>query len=344
MITERQSNILNLIVDLFTQTHEPVGSKALQSLIASSSATIRNDMAKLEKLGLLEKAHTSSGRMPSAAGFKYFVEHSLNLGSIDEQDLYQLVKAFDFEAFKLEDVLLRASQMLSDTTGYTAVILDVEPARQRLTCFDIVQLSSHDALAVLTLDESKPLTVQFAIPKNFMNRDLLVLKGIVADRLLGKDVMTVHYKLRTEIPQIVQKYFTVTDNVLDLFDYIFVGLFRETIFVSGKVAALDYAGLATYQFLDEEQRLALSIRQSLSEEEMATVQVADSSEPALANVTLLTYKFLIPYRGFGLLSLIGPVDMDYRRSVSLINVIGQLLAVKLRDYYRYLNSNHYEVH
>ncbi|QGM22985.1 heat-inducible transcriptional repressor HrcA [Streptococcus equi subsp. zooepidemicus] len=344
MITERQSNILNLIVDLFTQTHEPVGSKALQSVIASSSATIRNDMAKLEKLGLLEKAHTSSGRMPSAAGFKYFVEHSLNLGSIDEQDLYQLVKAFDFEAFKLEEVLLRASQMLSDTTGYTAVILDVEPARQRLTCFDIVQLSSHDALAVLTLDESKPLTVQFAIPKNFMNRDLLVLKGIVADRLLGKDVMTVHYKLRTEIPQIVQKYFTVTDNVLDLFDYIFVGLFRETIFVSGKVAALDYAGLVTYQFLDEEQRLALSIRQSLSEEEMATVQVADSSEPALANVTLLTYKFLIPYRGFGLLSLIGPVDMDYRRSVSLINVIGQLLAVKLRDYYRYLNSNHYEVH
>lgn len=344
MITERQSNILNLIVDLFTQTHEPVGSKALQSVIASSSATIRNDMAKLEKLGLLEKAHTSSGRMPSAAGFKYFVEHSLNLGSIDEQDFYQLVKAFDFEAFKLEDVLLRASQMLSDMTGYTAAILDVEPARQRLTGFDIVQLSSHDALAVLTLDESKPLTVQFAIPKNFMNRDLLVLKGIVADRLLGKDVMTVHYKLRTEIPQIVQKYFTVTDNVLDLFDYIFVGLFRETIFVSGKVAALDYAGLVTYQFLDEEQRLALSIRQSLSEEEMAMVQVADSSEPALANVTLLTYKFLIPYRGFGLLSLIGPVDMDYRRSVSLINVIGQLLAVKLRDYYRYLNSNHYEVH
>lgn len=344
MITERQSNILNLIVDLFTQTHEPVGSKALQSVIASSSATIRNDMAKLEKLGLLEKAHTSSGRMPSAAGFKYFVEHSLNLGSIDEQDFYQLVKAFDFEAFKLEEVLLRASQMLSDMTGYTAAILDVEPARQRLTGFDIVQLSSHDALAVLTLDESKPLTVQFAIPKNFMNRDLLVLKGIVADRLLGKDVMTVHYKLRTEIPQIVQKYFTVTDNVLDLFDYIFVGLFRETIFVSGKVAALDYAGLVTYQFLDEEQRLALSIRQSLSEEEMATVQVADSSEPALANVTLLTYKFLIPYRGFGLLSLIGPVDMDYRRSVSLINVIGQLLAVKLRDYYRYLNSNHYEVH
>ena len=62
MVTERQQDILNLIIDIFTKTHEPVGSKALQESINSSSATIRNDMAALEKQGLLEKAHTSSGR------------------------------------------------------------------------------------------------------------------------------------------------------------------------------------------------------------------------------------------------------------------------------------------
>ena len=61
MVTERQQDILNLIIDIFTKTHEPVGSKALQESINSSSATIRNDMAALEKQGLLEKAHTSSG-------------------------------------------------------------------------------------------------------------------------------------------------------------------------------------------------------------------------------------------------------------------------------------------
>ena len=343
MITPRQNDILNLIVDLFTQTHEPVGSKALQATIDSSSATIRNDMAKLEKLGLLEKAHTSSGRMPSPAGFKYFVEHSLSLDSIDEQDIYQVIKAFDFEAFKLEDILQKASQVLTDMTGYVAVILDVEPARQKLTAFDIVQLSNHDALAVMTLDESRPATIQFAIPKNFLTRDLLTLKEIVDERFLGRSVMDIHYKLRTEIPQIVQKYFTTMDNVLNLFDYIFAELFKETVFVSGKVQSLEYANLLTYQFLDNEQSVALALRSSLKEDEMATVQVADSKEAALANLTVLTHKFLIPYRGFGLLSLIGPIDMDYRRSVSMVNVIGRVLAMKLGDYYRYLNSNHYEV-
>lgn len=321
MITQRQNDILNLIVELFTQTHEPVGSKALQRTIDSSSATIRNDMAKLEKLGLLEKAHTSSGRMPSPAGFKYFVEHSLRLDSIDEQDIYHVIKAFDFEAFKLEDMLQKASHILAEMTGYTSVILDVEPARQRLTGFDVVQLSNHDALAVMTLDESKPVTVQFAIPRNFLTRDLIAFKAIVEERLLDNSVIDIHYKLRTEIPQIVQKYFVTTDNVLQLFDYVFSELFLETVFVAGKVNSLTYSDLSTYQFLDNEQQVAISLRQSLKEGEMASVQVADSQEAALADVSVLTHKFLIPYRGFGLLSLIGPIDMDYRRSVSLVNII-----------------------
>ena len=343
MITQRQNDILNVIVELFTQTHEPIGSKTLQASIDSSSATIRNDMAKLEKFGLLEKAHTSSGRMPSAAGFKYFVEHSLNLDSIDERDIYQVIKAFDFEPFKLDDILHKASQILSDMSGYTSVILDVEPACQKLTAFDIIQLSNHDALAVLTLDECKPATIQFAIPKNFMLKDLATLKDIVNERLLGRTVMDIHYKLRTEIPQILQKYFTVTDNVLNLFDYIFADLFKELVFVAGKVHSLDYASLETYRFLDDKQQVALALRSSMKEGEVASVQVADSEEAALSNVTVWTHRFLIPYRGFGLLSLIGPIDMDYRRSVSLINVIGRVLAMKLGDYCRYLNSNHYEV-
>ncbi|MBM7643268.1 heat-inducible transcriptional repressor HrcA [Streptococcus loxodontisalivarius] len=343
MITQRQNDILNLIVEMFTQTHEPVGSKALQESISSSSATIRNDMAKLEKLGYLEKAHTSSGRMPSRAGFQYFVRHSLNLDSIDEQDVYQVIKAFDFEAFKLEDILDAAAKLLAQMTGYTAVVQDVEPTSQRLTGFDIVQLSSHDALAVLSLDESKPVTVQFAIPKNFLARDLLRVKTLVSERLLDKTVMDIHYRLRTEIPQIVQKYFTTTDNVLDLFDYIFSQLFKELVFIEGKVASLTYADLATYQFLDNPQAVALALRSAISPEEMAQVQVAESQEEALSDCTVISHKFLIPYRGLAMMSLIGPIDMDYRRMMSLVNVISRVMVMKLTDYYRYLNSNHYEV-
>ena len=321
MITQRQNAILNLIVEMFTRTHEPVCSKALQDSIDSSSATIRNDMAKLEKMGYLEKAHISSGRMPSRAGFQYFVANSLNLDTIDEQDVY----------------------LLAEMTGCTAVIQDVEPTKQRLTGFEIVQLSNHDALAVLTLDESKPVTVQFAIPKNFLSSDLEIFHKLVQGRFLGNTVLDIHYRLRTETPQIVQKYFKITDNVLDLFDYIFSHLFKELIFIEGKVASLAYADLKTYQFLDNPQHVALALRSAISDDEVTKISVAESTEEALENVTVMSHKFLIPYRGTALMHVIGPIEMDYRRMVSLVNVISRVLVMKLTDYYRYLNSNHYEV-
>ena len=333
MVTERQQDILNLIIDIFTKTHEPVGSKALQESINSSSATIRNDMAALEKQGLLEKAHTSSGRMPSVAGFQYYVKHSL-----------EIVKAFDQEFFKLEDILQEAANLLTDLSGCTVVALDVEPSRQRLTAFDIVVLGQHTALAVFTLDESRTVTSQFLIPRNFLQEDLLKLKSIIQERFLGYTVLDIHYKIRTEIPQIIQRYFTTTDNVIDLFEHIFKEMFNENIVVAGKVNLLNFANLAAYQFFDQPQKVALEIREGLREDQMQNVRVADSQESCLADLAVISSKFLIPYRGVGILAIIGPVNLDYQQLINQVNVVNRVLTMKLTDFYRYLSSNHYEVH
>ena len=309
MVTERQNEILNLIIDIFTKTHEPVGSKALQDSINSSSATIRNDMAALEKQGLLEKAHTSSGRKPSVAGFQYFVKHSLSFDRLAENELYEVIKAFDYEFFNLEDILQQAADLLAKLSGCTVVALDVEPSRQRLTAFDIVVLSQHTALAVFTLDESNTITSQFMIPRNFLREDLDRLKALVQERFLGQTVLDIHYKIRT-----------------------------------GKVGLLNFSDLKAYQFFDDSQKVAFEIRDSLAEDQMQSVRVADSRESCLSDLTIISSKFLIPYRGFGILAVIGPVNLDYQRVVSQVNVINRVLTMKLTDFYRYLSSNHYEVH
>ena len=344
MVTERQNEILNLIIDIFTKTHEPVGSKALQDSINSSSATIRNDMAALEKQGLLEKAHTSSGRKPSVAGFQYFVKHSLSFDRLAENELYEVIKAFDYEFFNLEDILQQAADLLTKLSGCTVVALDVEPSRQRLTAFDIVVLSQHTALAVFTLDESNTITSQFMIPRNFLKEDLDRLKGLVRERFLGQTVLDIHYKIRTEIPQIIQRYFTTTDNVIQLFEHIFGDIFKENVILSGKVQLLEFSDLSAYQFFDDPQKVAFEIRDSLAEDQMQSVRVADSREDCLADLTLISSKFLIPYRGFGVLAVVGPVNLDYQRLVSQMNVVNRVLTMKLTDFYRYLSSNHYEVH
>ena len=343
MVTQRQNDILSVIIELFAKTHEPVGSKVLQNYISSSSATIRNDMAALEKIGLLKKAHTSSGRLPSRQGFQYYVSHLLNVDYIDEADAYQVIKAFDFEFFKLEDLLQKASSVLADLTGCTTVALDVEPSHQRLSAFDIVKLSHHDALAVMTFDDSNTVTSQFAIPKNFLDEDLATLSHLVRERFLGQSVMEIHYRIRTEIPQIVQRYFKTTDNVLELFEHIFKEMFVEKPFLSGKENLLNYATVETYRLFDKEQELALEIRQQFQNDEPYVIRLADEQEAGFESLTQLSYKFLIPYRGFGSLTVMGPVTMDYQRILGLLNVVSKVLTMKLADFYRYLSSNHYEV-
>lgn len=344
MLTERQKMILEMIVDIFTQTHEPVGSKALQANINASSATIRNDMSALEKMGLLEKAHTSSGRLPSVSGFKYFVENSLTFEQLQEADVYRVLKALDEDFFQLEDIFQRATDTLAEMTGFTAVGLDVEASRQKLTGFEMVLTSPHTALAVFTLDEASSLTNQFLIPKNFLPTDLERLRQLVHDRLVGQSVLDIHYKLRTEVPQVIQRYFTTTDNVLALMEHLFQEVFEEKVFLGGKISLLETAGLEAYQFFDNLQAVALEIRQELAEDEMQAVKVADSKVSSLSQLTIMSQKILIPYRGLGVLSLLGPIDMDYKRAASLLNIVSRVLTMKLADFYRYLNSNHYEVH
>ena len=95
MITKRQQQILNLIISLYTQTHKAVGSKALMTSINASSATIRNDMKTLETLGFIQKEHTSSGRVPSVTGYKYFVENFLKPGKLDNNDAVQFDDAYN---------------------------------------------------------------------------------------------------------------------------------------------------------------------------------------------------------------------------------------------------------
>ena len=94
MLSERQSKILKLIIERYIKDPTPVGSKAISKTINCSSATIRNEMGVLEDLGLLEKTHTSSGRVPSEAGYRYYVDNLMELKKMNAEDMLKLQIVF----------------------------------------------------------------------------------------------------------------------------------------------------------------------------------------------------------------------------------------------------------
>ena len=348
MITKRQQQILNLIISLYTQTHKAVGSKALMTSINASSATIRNDMKALETLGFIQKEHTSSGRVPSVTGYKYFVENFLKPGKLDNNEVYQVMKRFDGEFYKLDVLYQQAAQILSDMTGFSAFILNVSLKNQILSKFDIVQLDSHSAMAVMTLDTGLVKTMQFSLPRAMTLDDLTTFKFISDERLVGKRILDIHYSLLTEIPQVAQKYFVMTTDVLQLFDHVFSDLFKENLISAGRQNLLEYSDdvVSLYKILMDDKAIIHEIRDTGSDDEIRSDKFDSSlteNHQISKNITLMTQQFVVPYRGLGTLALMGPVDLDYQKVVSTMDLVAKILTMKLSDYYRYLDGNHYEV-
>ena len=119
MITERQEGLLKLIVEEYIKTAKPVGSKALCDAMKCSSATIRNEMASLEETGLLEKTHTSSGRIPSDKGYRYYVDNIMQPKELTGEDMLKLQTIFKNNSLVLSDAIIKSMEIVSELTNYT---------------------------------------------------------------------------------------------------------------------------------------------------------------------------------------------------------------------------------
>ena len=120
---ERQNKLLKAIVESYIKTVKPVGSKSLCQKFKCSSATIRNEMVVLENLGYIEKNHISSGRIPSEAGYKYYVENLMRPKELTGEDMLKLQRIFENNSLELSDSITKTVEIISELTNYTSIIL-----------------------------------------------------------------------------------------------------------------------------------------------------------------------------------------------------------------------------
>ena len=154
MLSARQLLIFKCIVEEFIETAEPVGSKTLMSKydLPYSSATIRNEMSQLESMGFLEKTHTSSGRIPSTSGYRFYVDTLLQT-NVDDQVKNQVATMFDNTHRSLNEIIKESCQMLSELTHLTTVALGPNSNYEHLQNITLVPLSAHSVTAIIVTDK-----------------------------------------------------------------------------------------------------------------------------------------------------------------------------------------------
>ena len=329
MLTERQLQLLQVIIDDFIETARPVGSRTLakKGTIPYSAATIRNDMADLEELGFLEKMHSSSGRVPSEKGYRYYVDHLIKPDATNKYRgiVSELLKQ---DIYEFEQIVQMSAEILSDLTNYTAIILGPEIFETKLNHLQIVPLSSNTAVAI----EHRSIS----LPEDINASDLEKLVNIINEKLTGYPIVKLQDMFYTEIADIMKQYLDDYEKSMRYLNAIFMKDYPVKVYISGKSNMLmqpEFNDIdkvrSFYALMDREDEIVNLLKDSTPGIE---VTIGNENEvEAIKDLTLITSSIQYGDEQLGTIALLGPKRMKYRKVISLLKGMSNTLYMWYRN-------------
>lgn len=329
MSLTRKQQILKIIVEDFIRTAKPIGSKYLieKYHLPYSSATIRNDMQALENEGLIEKTHISSGRVPSANGYKYYV-NNLRTSTVDNKFKNELKTIFD-SSKSVEDVLRESCAILSHMTNLTSVVLGPKADNERLINIHLVPINDVTCTVLFVTDSGYVENKTFIISKKNKMQDIVKCLNLLDERLKGTKVKDLVEKLK-EMKPILEGYMNDYSNLynalLKLF-YEFASNRSEVIGKSNLLKQPEFSGDA-----QEIQKILGLFDNPIKLEEIINqaneqLLINDSNDEN-SNVSIVSKEIVIPgENSVGKIAVIGPKRMDYDKVINYLDyIVSEILA------------------
>lgn len=337
MLIERQVLILQSIVENFITTNQPVGSKQLAQSIDFSSATIRNDMSKLEKEGLIKKTHISSGRVPSEKGYRYYVDYikkDYELTSSESEKLKELMS----DKYVSEDNYLEKNAIvLSDLTDCTAVILAPTKADRRINKVEVILLSSRSILVILVTNIGEVFQQNYKLDADFTAEDIAEVNKLLQTYFYDVDMATAHVIIHGELEKYLKTKVNNYDMIVVALNRLLQNKIKKTVALGGKYNLLKQPDIDNVEKLKEV--VSLLEDDKIVELLDHSVEVTDSDTcikigkelelENIADLSLVSSKYNTS-KGQGVIAVFGPKRMDYSKIMTLIGCVRDNLNNNLK--------------
>lgn len=327
MLTERQLLIFQAIIDEFIESARPVGSRAISTKenINVSAATIRNVMAELEEMGFLEKTHSSSGRIPSEKGYRYYVDHLITAPT--EKSSMSIIKnMMQHDFLEFEQIVQMSAEVLSDLTNYTSIILGLETFEARLKQIQIVILSPHTAVAILVTDTGHVEHRSFAIPSTIQVADIEKIVNILNDRLQGVPIAHLEGVLNSEVYTLLRKYIQGVDTTFEYLKDILLKDQSLNVYIGGKANLLmqpefnDIDKIHSFYTMMENEDEIVNLLKGKQNGIRVSIGKENKVE-AIQDFSLITTTYELGNRQMGTIALLGPTRMEYQRVIGLLHAL-----------------------
>ena len=322
---ERQSRLLKAIVESYIKNVKPVGSKSLCKLFNCSSATIRNDMSYLEDLGYLEKTHTSSGRIPSEAGYHYYVENLMKPKEVTGEDILKLQTILSNKELVLTDAINKCMEIISDITNYTSIVLGKSSDRNVLKQISIIPIDNKRVVAVLVTNTGHVENKQVIIPDDISVNEVVKTCEIINKSLVGTPLNEVleklEFEIKPEIAKTMQKYEQLCSFFYDAFSD-FKEKSSDDVFFGGKTNILkqpEYNEPEKIKELITKLENMELVKNIETDEREIKVYIGNENnfDP---DTTVIKTSYNVDGE-VGTLAIIGPKRMEYDKVVTLLNYL-----------------------
>ncbi|MDD4154631.1 MAG: heat-inducible transcriptional repressor HrcA [Bacilli bacterium] len=331
----RRDKILKLIVDHFIKTAQPVGSQTLidEYHLDYSSATIRSEMNALESDGYLEKTHTSSGRVPSSKGYRYYVDN-LREKSLDEEIKHRIQTVLDHKVQSAEEVIKESCEILSHMTNLVSVVLGPNASEEKLVSLQIIPISERSATAVFVTDTGYVENKTFSIGEKIKIDDVQSCVKILNDRLSGTPISGLVGKMQAIKPLIsdlivghdilyqamLETFLRFASDRLSLYG-------REQLFEQPEYSH-DINKLKKMMQMLNSPNMIRDIT-ALNNDEL-TIHIGEDDNE-MEDVAVISAKVKVPGHKEGSIAILGPRRMDYAKVINYLEYVVKTLEKHFED-------------
>lgn len=333
-LSERRKRILRTVVESYIATAEPIGSKAIaeQAGLTCSSATIRNELAALEKLGLLEQPHTSSGRIPTASGYRFYVNELMEQHKLSMQETQTINSQLHLKMQELDRVIDQAGRMVSQLTNYPAFAMTDRREKATITRYDLLMVDQNSFIIVVMTNLNVVKNKLVKLPVDVNEPQLQLLNTLLNTSFVGKTAEELNPELMRMAEKAAGSAYGLISLVVSFAMEVLEDAGRSSVHTAGANRILEHSEYQDVDkahellsYLDHDAELA-QLPGAMGDSDTKILIGPENVSDALKDTSVVMASYDIGEGMRGVIGVVGPTRMDYAKVTARLNYFAESLS------------------
>lgn len=333
-MNERKKKILVAIIQDYIQTAEPVGSRTISRKynLGVSPATIRNEMADLEDLGLIEQPHTSAGRIPSDLGYRYYVDYLMEPEQLTPSQEELILRSYENKSQEIGKILVKTGQLMSQLTNYTSIVMAPRRGKpSKIKHIQLISMAPTQAMLIVVLDNGSVHHQVIDVGESISQADLEQVSKVLNAKLAGLDMQKIRLTILNEIYFELARYKIFMDAALGLLEDSQGSGNEDKIYLGGVYNMLNQPEfhniekVKTLLSLLEQEDVLQQILINFQGEGLTVKIGVENNCEEIKDCTMITATYKLDDEVLGSIGVLGPTRMEYAKVIAIVDHMAKVL-------------------